>query len=183
MPRRYTEEKPWESFWKAIWSSRSFSLNKVRSIRLLIAHLTAGNRVQRKSSVSMIGCVILTHGDLCFALKDTLEGIMGKQEGLSAISNCGMGKEELFLALDKRVNQKADGDGIVVFVDMFGTSCWQIARKVVEKTDKNEQKSALITGVNLPMLVKFFSLRASLPLEELVPLVKQEGEKGIRTGS
>jgi PTS system mannose-specific IIA component len=183
MPRRYTEEKRWESFWKATWSSRPFSLNKVRSVRLLIVRLTAGNRVQRKSSVSMIGCVILTHGDLCFALKDTLEGIMGKQEGFSAISNCGLGKEELFSALDKRVNQKADGDGIIIFVDMFGTSCWQTAKKVVAQAGQDGQKNAIITGVNLPMLVKFFSLRASLPLEELVPLVKQEGEKGIRTGS
>jgi hypothetical protein len=30
------------------------------------------------------------------------------------------------------------------------------------------------------MLVKFFSKRASLPFDQLVPLIKQEGEKGIR---
>ncbi len=131
----------------------------------------------------MIGCVILTHGDLGFALKDTLEGIMGRQKGISVISNSGLGKEELFSALQKKVNQKAHQDGIVIFVDMFGTSCWQTAKRVAATVDQDGQKSAVITGVNLPMLVKFFSLRASLPVEELVPLVKQEGEKGIRTGS
>jgi mannose/fructose-specific phosphotransferase system component IIA len=35
--------------------------------------------------------------------------------------------------------------------------------------------------VNLPMLVKFFSLRNDVPLDQLVPLVRQEGEKGIVT--
>ena len=33
--------------------------------------------------------------------------------------------------------------------------------------------------MNLPMLVKFFSLRNDVPLDQLIPLVQQEGEKGI----
>jgi PTS system mannose-specific IIA component len=129
----------------------------------------------------MIRCVILTHGDLCFALRDTLEGIMGKQEGLSVISNSGLGRDELLSALRNNLNQTADADGVVVFVDMFGTSCWQTAKKVAAEAGGSRRKGAVITGVNLPMLVKFFSKRASLPFDQLVPLVKQEGEKGIRT--
>jgi mannose/fructose-specific phosphotransferase system component IIA len=128
----------------------------------------------------MIKCVILTHGDLCFALRDTLQGIMGKQEGLSVISNSGLGGEELTLALKKHLNEAADSEGVVIFVDMFGTSCWQTARKVATQASGSRQRGAVITGVNLPMLVKFFSKRATLPIERLVPLVKQEGEKGIR---
>lgn len=131
----------------------------------------------------MIGCVILTHGDLCFGLKDTLEGIMGKQEGLSVISNAGLGREELTSALRKKINQKSFDDGVVLFVDMFGTSCWQTAKKVASGMSGDKGKIAVITGVNLPMLTKFFTWRASFPLNQLVPLVKQEGEKGIRTES
>ncbi len=129
----------------------------------------------------MIGCVILTHGDLCFGLKDTLEGIMGKQEGLSVISNAELGKEELLSALQKKINQKIFVDGVVIFVDMFGTSCWQTAKKVAATVSGKKPEIAVITGVNLPMLVKFFALRASLSLNQLVFQVKQEGEKGIRT--
>lgn len=106
---------------------------------------------------------------------------MGKQEGLSVISNSGLGRDELFLALKNNVNEAADSDGVVIFVDMFGTSCWQTARKVVaEEAGGYGNKKVVITGVNLPMLVKFFSKRASLPFDQLVPLIKQEGEKGIR---
>lgn len=136
-----------------------------------------------KRHIFMIGCVILTHGDLCFGLKGTLEGIMGKQEGLSVISNVGLGKEELISALQKKVGQEACGDGVVIFVDMFGTSCWQTAKKVAAGVSGSKPETAVITGVNLPMLVKFFTLRASVPLSQLVFLVKQEGEKGIRTES
>jgi PTS system mannose-specific IIA component len=129
----------------------------------------------------MIKCIILTHGDLGSALKRTLEGIMGKQEWLSVISNSGLGREELLAALTGKVNQERDKDGMIIFVDMFGTSCWQTAKKAVAEAGGGPDKSVLITGVNLPMLVKFFSQRQTLPIEELVPLVKQEGEKGIRT--
>ena len=106
---------------------------------------------------------------------------MGKQEGLSVISNSGLGREDLLTALTGKVNQERDKDGMIIFVDMFGTSCWQTAKKVVAEAGGGPDKNMVITGVNLPMLVKFFSGRQTLPIEQLVPLVKQEGEKGIRT--
>ena len=106
---------------------------------------------------------------------------MGKQEGLSVISNSGLGREDLLTALTGKVNQERDKDGMIIFVDMFGTSCWQTAKKVVAESSGGPDRNVVITGVNLPMLVKFFSGRQTLPIEQLVPLVKQEGEKGIRT--
>jgi PTS system mannose-specific IIA component len=131
----------------------------------------------------MVGCILLTHGDLCFGLKDTLEGIMGRQEGLEVISNVGLGKEELISAIEQKVDDRNCGDGMVIFVDMFGTSCWQTAKKVARKAKTGKAKIAVVTGVNLPMLVKFFSLRDSLSVDQLLPLVKREGEKGIKAES
>jgi PTS system mannose-specific IIA component len=129
----------------------------------------------------MISAVILTHGDLCFGLKSALEGIMGKQEGLFLLSNSGKGKEDLISALQDTVQQEAGRDGVILFVDMFGTSCWQTAKKVAAKPGKGGRKISVITGVNLPMLVKFFAARMSVPLSQLVPLLREEGEKGIIT--
>jgi len=106
---------------------------------------------------------------------------MGKQEGLSVISNSGLGREELLTALTGKMNQEHDKDGMIIFVDMFGTSCWQTAKKVVAEAGGGADKNVVITGVNLPMLVKFCSHRQTLPMEKLVPLVQQEGERGIRT--
>jgi PTS system mannose-specific IIA component len=125
----------------------------------------------------MVGCVIFTHGDLCFGLKDTLEEMMGKQEGLIAISNLGVGKDQISSKLRKAVNEDSSEEGVVIFVDLFGSSCWQIS-KVVASDDKNV---AVLSGVNLPMLVKFFSKRKGLPFEKLVSLVKEGGERGIRS--
>jgi PTS system mannose-specific IIA component len=125
----------------------------------------------------MIGCVILTHGDLCFGLKNTLEGMMGKQEGLLVISNLGLGKDQLSSKLKKAITDERFKEGVVIFVDLFGSSCWQISKDIASQ-NKNV---AVVTGVNLPMLVKFFGKREALPFEKLVSLVKEEGEKGIRS--
>lgn len=125
----------------------------------------------------MIGCVILTHGDLCFGLKNTLEGMMGKQDGLLVISNLGLGKDQLCSKLQKAITEERFKEGVVIFVDLFGSSCWQISKDVASQ-NKNV---AVVTGVNLPMLVKFFGKREALPFEKLVSLVKEGGEKGIRS--
>ncbi len=87
------------------------------------------------------------------------------------------------MALQGKVEEEANPDGIIVFVDMFGTSCWQTAKKVAAAMRAGKKEVAVITGVNLPMLVKFFTERKSLPISRLVPLLRQEGEKGIRTES
>jgi PTS system mannose-specific IIA component len=125
----------------------------------------------------MIGCIILTHGDLCFGLKNTLEGMMGKQDGFLVISNMGLGKDQLSSKLQKAINEERFKEGVAIFVDLFGSSCWQISKDVASQ-NKNV---AVVAGVNLPMLVKFFGKRETLPFEKLVSLVKEEGGKGIRS--
>lgn len=125
----------------------------------------------------MIGCVILTHGDLASALKNTLEGMMGKQEGLLVISNRGMGEDQIGSKLKKAINEERFKEGVVIFVDLFGSSCWRISKDMAS----SDTNVAVVCGVNLPMLVKFFAKRGTLPFEKLVSLVKEGGEKGIRS--
>jgi len=136
----------------------------------------------------MISCIIFTHADLGSGLKNAVEGMMGKQEAFSVISNAGMGREEMISALQKEITGQDYLAGVAVFVDMAGGSCWNMAKKITaamrdELSSKSNQPPpiAIICGVNLPMLVKFFSLRNDVPLDQLVPLVRQEGEKGIVT--
>lgn len=125
----------------------------------------------------MIGCIILTHGALCFGLKNTLEAMMGKQEGLFVFSNLGVGKDQVLSKLKKAVTDEMCNEGVVIFVDLFGSSCWQMS-KIIASQDQNV---AVVCGVNLPMLVKFFSKRKTLSFEKLVSLVNEEGKKGIRS--
>ena len=93
------------------------------------------------------------------------------------ISNLGVGKDQIRLKLKKAITDETFGEGAVIFVDLFGSSCWQIAKNIAPQ----DQNVAVVCGVNLPMLVKFFSKRKTFPFEKLISLVKEEGGKGIRS--
>ncbi len=123
----------------------------------------------------MIGGVLLTHGELGEGLKNALEGMMGRQKGLLVLSNSGLSKEKLNQNLDEAVNHKEFQQGVFIFVDMPGSSCWQSAKSLRE----HSKKIAIITGVNMPMLVTFFANRERLSFEQLIHKVKETGQKGI----
>lgn len=123
----------------------------------------------------MIGGILLTHGEFGAGIKNALEGMLGEQKGLVVLSNSGLSKEKLIESLQNAIGNDEFKEGVFVFVDMPGSSCWLTAKSLRE----NNQKIAIITGVNLPMLVTFFGNRNRLSFEKLIDKVKETGQKGI----
>jgi len=123
----------------------------------------------------MIGGILLTHGEFGAGIKNALEGMMGEQRGLLVLSNSGLSKEKLIESLEEALEKEEFKEGVFVFVDMPGSSCWLTAKSLRE----NNKKIAIITGVNLPMLVTFFGNRERIPFEQLIDKVKETGQKGI----
>lgn len=123
----------------------------------------------------MIGGILLTHGEFGAGIKNALEGMLGEQKGLVVLSNSGLSKEKLIESLQNAIGNDEFKEGVFVFVDMPGSSCWLTAKSLRE----NNQKIAIITGVNLPMLVTFFGNRDRLSFEKLIVKVKETGQKGI----
>ena len=123
----------------------------------------------------MIGSVLLTHGELGAGLKNALEGMMGKQAGLVVLSNSGLSKEKLTENLKQACSHPEFQEGVFIFVDMPGSSCWQTAKSLVG----NHKKMVVITGVNMPMLVTFFANRERISFDQLVHKVRETGKKAI----
>jgi len=121
--------------------------------------------------------VLVTHGELGFSLKKTLEGLIGPQEGFFVFSNSGLGITQMKENLKELVDKTNSKEGIFVFVDLFGGSCWQAAKF----SSLGKPKVALFSGVSLPMLISFFSKRGNLNFQELFETVKQGGEKGAKS--
>jgi PTS system mannose-specific IIA component len=106
----------------------------------------------------MIGVIIVAHGELAHAFKDATELIMGKQEQFMAVSIGA--QEEVNLAsgrLKKAICEVDHGDGVLVLTDMFGGTPTNLSLAFLE-----EKKVEVLTGVNLPMLIKLMSLRQEL---------------------
>ena len=127
----------------------------------------------------MIGGVIVSHGKLAEEILNALTIIIGETVNIEAISigwydDVEESKKKINKSL-KSVNQK---NGVVIFTDMFGGTASNLSFSFL----KNDQVE-IITGVNLPMLIKFVSLQRSNNLKEVVKKVVEQGKKNIHIAS
>lgn len=118
--------------------------------------------------------VVVAHSALAGALIGAVERIAGAEDGaLVPLSNEGLGPEAIRQKLDELV-----GDGpAIVFADLREGSCGMAARQVC----LGGPTRALITGVNLPVLLDFV-MKRHLPLDELVPRLVERGRAAIGSG-
>lgn len=128
----------------------------------------------------MVGLVIATHGHLAEELVSTAEQIVGE---LADVATCnietGSSPEEIGEQMRRAVESVDSGDGVIVLADLFGgTPCNQGLML------SRHQRVEVLTGVNLPMVLKANSLRAEkLSLPELASTLARYGQKNITCAS
>ena len=79
------------------------------------------------------------------------------------------------LAAIKQVDQ---GEGVLILTDMFGGTPSNVALSFLD-----EHRVEVVTGLNLPMLIKLGSLRDDKPLDELALFIKEYGQRNISVAS
>ena len=123
----------------------------------------------------MIGAVVITHGELGKELVEVAKGIVGSQPEVETISlTPGESPGELKKKIEAALGKLKLEDGVIIFTDMYGGTPTNTSLPMTL-----EHKMELLTGVNLPMLLEFFSSREILDLAGLVQKVKQTGQKTI----
>jgi PTS system mannose-specific IIA component len=127
----------------------------------------------------MIGGIIVSHGKLAEEILNALTIILGEALNIEAISigwydDVEDSKKKINQSL-KRVNQK---NGVVIFTDMFGGTPSNLSFSFLK-----DNRIEIITGVNLPMLIKFVSLQRSNNLKEVAKKVVEQGKKNIHLAS
>jgi len=128
----------------------------------------------------MVGLVIAAHGHLAEELVATAEQIVGT---LALTATCsiepGASPEVIREQMRRAVSAVDTGDGVLVLADLFGgTPCNQ------GLTLTREHRLEVLTGVNLPMVLKANSLRAeALTLPELATALTRYGQKNITCAS
>lgn len=120
----------------------------------------------------MVRGIFLTHGELGRELVRTAESIVGPQTGFSIVSNTGLSAEAIRDAL--AVELPADGHA-VIFVDLIGGSCHGACSPELAPRDR----IAVVSGVNLPMVVEFFYHRDRVGFEELRRRLLAKGRAGV----
>jgi mannose/fructose-specific phosphotransferase system component IIA len=114
--------------------------------------------------------IVVAHGELARGLLSAVKCITGVDDALVAISNEGLGANELRAEL-ARVCASCP---VVVFVDLVGGSCAMAGLGVQHMMGE----VPVLTGVNLPMLIDFVFQR-ELPIGELIERLEAKGRAGI----
>lgn len=126
-----------------------------------------------------IGLVLVTHGDLAAAFIAALQHIVGP---LSNVATICIGPDDDVEARRAEILQAiADvdqGKGSVVMTDMFGGTPSNLALSALGRDGVE-----VIAGVNLPMLIKFASVRGTQSLADAVREVQEAGRKYINVAS
>ena len=130
----------------------------------------------------MIGIVVVTHGQLARELVAAAEMIIGDIPNVTAVS---MGwqesPEDAEREIELAISRVESGKGTVVLTDMFGGTPSNLSLTFLEKG-----KVEVVTGVNLPMLIRLASLREEEVGDDLRAVAAQamrEGKENVYLAS
>ena len=122
-----------------------------------------------------IGGVVVSHGQLATELVSAAETVVGPVENIHAVSigwhdDVDMARDEI----ERAIKQVDQGNGVVVLTDMFGGTPTNISAMFLK-----ENEVEIVTGVNLPMIIKFATIDREMSLIELAREIEEQGKQSI----
>lgn len=122
-----------------------------------------------------IGGVIVSHGQVASELLAAAETIVGAQNHIAAVSigwhdDVEIARDEIARAVKK----VSHGGGVLILTDMFGGTPTNISAMFIKQGEVE-----IVTGVNLPMVIKLATQNKEITLDEMAKLVEEQGKRAI----
>ena len=122
----------------------------------------------------MVGIIVVGHGKLASELLAVCETVLGKTEGVEAIDlELSEGPEDLEAKVREACERRDEGAGVLALVDVKGGTPGNVCSLLAE-----ELSLKVVSGVNLPMLIKSLTYRRE-PLARLAEKVVEGGAQGV----
>jgi PTS system mannose-specific IIA component len=126
-----------------------------------------------------IGVVIVTHYGLGDEFLQALQLIIPEgPQFLSVSLDPSTPVDKMRERIHAGLKKAEQGDGVLILTDMFGGTPSNIALSFLD-----EHHVEVVTGMNLPMLIKLATLTEEKPLEELATFIKEYGQRNISVAS
>ncbi|MFZ5564753.1 MAG: PTS sugar transporter subunit IIA [Thermodesulfobacteriota bacterium] len=128
----------------------------------------------------MIGILVVTHAKLGDALIEAAQFILGSRpEAVGAVSiDLSENAEKLRKKIADGIKEVKGEGGVLILTDMFGGSPSNLSYSFLE-----ENQVEVLSGVNLPILIKAIRMRQDMPLADLTRAVEESGKKSISIAS
>ena len=129
----------------------------------------------------MFGVLVVTHGLLASELVKAAQTIVGGSMEYTVPVSIGWNQdmEQARKKIENAIKDLDSGDGVVILTDMFGGTPTNISLTFLE-----EKQVEVITGVNLPMLIKLATLQQEgVDAVEAARLARDRGQQSIFVAS
>lgn len=125
----------------------------------------------------MIAMIVASHGDFASGILQSATMILGKQAKVTAVTfQASEGPADLKKKYEQALNAFDKDDQVLFLVDLWGGTPFNVASQLVAQ---DTARMALLTGLNLPMMIDAYTLREQ-PLADVVTHLENSGRKGIR---
>ncbi|HEY7411509.1 MAG TPA: hypothetical protein VII13_12235 [Vicinamibacteria bacterium] len=124
----------------------------------------------------MLGIIVVTHGQLAAELVNAARAIVGEVPRIEAVSIAWSDDMTQARADIERCLLEVGQEGALVLTDMFGGTPTNVSLPFLSP------QVEIVTGVNLPMLIKALSLRDG-DLTEIARVVRDQGKGAIYVAS
>lgn len=127
-----------------------------------------------------VGGVIVSHGQLANELLAAAETVVGDLGHITAVSiGWHDDVEAASSEVERAIKHVSQGNGVVLMTDMFGGTPTNISAMFIK-----DGEVELVTGVNLPMVIKLASQNKETTLADLSRAIEDQGKQSIyRTGA
>lgn len=129
--------------------------------------------------IKEFGVVVVAHGDLGRSLRETCGMITGDVSGIQSVSVDSSDNVEVVRGkISAAIDEVRGSRGVILLVDMFGGTPSNIALSFLGGEDLE-----VVTGVNLPMLTKLFSIDPETSLHDAAVLLRDYGREHIKVAT
>lgn len=123
----------------------------------------------------MVGLILVSHGRIAESFLEVSLEIFGPVEGVRVVSLSEPIDQERVMEDIQRVRNEIDrGEGILILTDMFGGTPANLCFSLLE-----DRWVEVLTGMNLPMIMKILSAREEATLTELARIAMDCGRENI----
>ena len=127
----------------------------------------------------MVGIILASHGEFAKGILQSGSMIFGEQEKVQAVTFMpNEGPDDLKAHLEAAIASFDDDDEVLFLVDLWGGSPFNQSNGIFEQ---HKDKMAIVTGLNLPMLIETYSARMTMnTAKEIAAHVTVEGRNGVK---
>lgn len=123
----------------------------------------------------MIGTVVVSHGNIGIEMVKAAQSIVKEANPLAGVAiQHDESVDQMRSKIEKAIQDVDRGHGVLLLTDMFGGTPSNLALSFLK-----EGSIDVVTGVNLPMLIKLASYREEGPIAEVAAFIRNYGQKNI----